>query len=371
MATDEELEARLRRQVEAAVWGGYGSEKQVLVSVEERVEDALGEGETSERLLAYARRLLEERLEEEARWSEPTMNDALDRAFEELNAKGILALQNAGSTVSEGWNVAEAAAEMSYAPVRGVTFFPGEEVERGVRGGGLLLVFGSFEHEPTQRAEASLAIAREVRKTLSRHAIKTEWDGSAKTRIRIPPFPWRKRRWTTPPTGGSVGSNASESLETTSPYERALRQVVREEGLTREVAVAALEDFYLEAFLKHYGLGRERRIEAHYDPEKCLVEVYLALVVVEQVTDPAEAMNQCTLALCSKHGMEVELGDELVFQLFYREEDTPEACAQDSQYGEFYRLKTFRNSMVPLTVQGMRDGILRHAQAAARRLREN
>jgi hypothetical protein len=343
----------------------------VLASVEELVEDALGEGETSERLVAYARRLLDERLEEESRWSEPTMNDALDRAFEELNAKGILALPNAGSTVAEGWNVAEAAAEMSDTPVRGATFFPGEEVERGVRGEGLLLVFGSFESDATLRTEASLAIAREVRKTLSRHGIKTEWDGSAKTRIRIAPFPWRKRRWTTPPSGGSVGIQETESVETGSPCERALRQVVREEGLTREVAMAALADFYCEAFLKHHGLGRERRIEAQYDPEKGLVEVFHALIVVEQVTDPAEAVNQCTLAQCAKHGMEVEPGDELVFQLFYREEDTPEACAQDSQYGEFYKLKTYRNSMAPLTVQGMRDGILRHAHAAARRLRES
>jgi hypothetical protein len=370
MTTDEQREAYLRGQVEAAVWGGYGSEKKVLASIEELVEDALGEGEASERLVAYARRLLDERLEEEARWSEPTMNDAIDRAFEELNEKGILALENAGSTVADGWNVAEAAAETRYTPVLGATFFPGEEVERGVRGDGLLLVFGSFESDPKLRARASRDIAREVRKTLARHGINTEWDGSEKTRIRIPPFPWRKRRWTTLPSGGFVGTQEA-SEDSGSPCERALRQVVREEGLTREVAIAALEDFCCDAFLKHYRLGRERRIEAQYDPEKGLVQVFQALVVVEQVSDePAEAVNQCTLAQCAKHGMEVEPGDELVFQLFYREEDTPEACAQDSQYGEFYRLKTFRNSMAPLTVQGMRDGILRYAQAAARRLRE-
>jgi transcription termination/antitermination protein NusA len=68
---------------------------------------------------------------------------------------------------------------------------------------------------------------------------------------------------------------------------------------------------------------------------------------------------------------EVEPGDELCLQVFYREEDAPEAYAQDAQYGQLYSLKTFRNSMAPLTVQGMRDGILRHAKAAARRLRDS
>lgn len=349
MAMDERLREYLREQVETAVRGGYLDDPEVLAFVEERVEDELRASDATEEFLAYARRLLEEQRVEEAGWSEPTTNDAIDRAFEELNRQGIIALQNAGYTMSDGWEDVEDAAAERYEPVRGATFFHGQDVERGVLGMGLMLAFGSFERDPKLHDEASLAIAREVRETLARHGVETEWNGSVKTRIQIPPFPWRKRR---------KRSEAAEGADTGSRCERVLRGVVQEKGVTREAAIAALEAFIRDAVRKHFG--EERQLEAQYNPEEGRVNVYQAITVVERLGDAVEAVNQRTLAQLRARGLEVEAGDELVFQIFYREDEAYLAKAQDAEFGGILELKTFGRGLKSWTVRDLRDGILRH-----------
>ncbi|WP_375769173.1 hypothetical protein NR798_47150 [Archangium gephyra] len=348
MATRDELRAYLREQVEVAVLGGYKSDKQVLTSIEELARHELGDGGEVEQLLAHTRRRLEEHRVEEASWTEPTVNDALDRAFEELNRRGILALQDAGYTMSDGWGEVNDAAARSSEPMRGATFFHGQDVERGVLGAGLMLAFGAFEDDPKRHDEASLAIAREVRAVLASHGIETEWNGRVETRIQILPFEWRKRR---------QSRRAMRTEEDTgSLQERVLRNVLQEQGVSEEAAIAALEAFIGEAALKHYGEGR--RLEAHYDPERKYVEVFEAITVVERLDDdPAVARNQRTVAELAPRGMEVEPGDELVFQLFYRAEDAPEAHAQDAQYGDILDVKTAGRPL-RWTSRDLREGIL-------------
>ncbi|WP_224250167.1 DUF6891 domain-containing protein [Hyalangium gracile] len=350
MATDAELFERLRDRVEALVLGGYGEEWKVLASIEELLRYELREDrEALDQLLEYARRRFEQRREEEARWTEPTMNDRIDRAFEELNRQGIIALQNAGNTLSEGWTEVEAAAKLSYELVRGATFFHGQDVERGALGGGLMLAFDAFEDDPGLRDEARLAIAREIRDTLARHGVPTEWNGRPKARIQILPFEWRKHR--------EVPRKEKGTLE-----QRVLRRVIQERGVTEEAAAAALARFILEAARKEYGAGRE--LETVYDPERGVVELFQAIKVVERLSDdPAVSENERTLAQLGPLGLEVEPGDELVLQLFYRPDDVYEARAQDSQYGWILGLTTSGRELLPWTARALRDGILRHLPA--------
>lgn len=349
MAMDDALRDFLRQQVETAVLGGYLGDEEVLAFVQRRVEDEPGASGAMEEFLAYARRLLEEQRAEESGWTGPTTNDAIDRAFEELNRQGIIALQNAGYTQSEGWSEVEAAAAESYEPVRGATFFHGQDVERGVLDMGLMLAFGAFERDPKLHDEASLAIAREVRETLARHGVQTEWNGSVGTRIQIPPFPWRKRR---------KRADAADGRDTGSRNERVLRRVVQEKGLTREAAITALEAFVCDAARKHFG--EDRQLEARYNPEDGQVEVYQAIVVVEQLGDAVAAVNQRTPSQLGELGGDVEPGDELVFQIFYREEEAYLARAQDEKYGGILNLRTFGRGMKPWTARELRDGILAH-----------
>lgn len=197
MSKDESRKHLLDR-VEVAVRGGFEDEEDLLDGMEQWVEDELGEadGALAEELLARAKKLLLEQRVLEAGWQEPTLNDAIDSAFEELNQNGIVALENAGYTMSEGWSDVNEVASYQDTPPRGAVFYHGQDLERGVAGEGLMLAFGAYEQDDAKHEAASLAIAREVCETLARHGVKTEWNGSVEARIRIPPFEWRKRRWT-------------------------------------------------------------------------------------------------------------------------------------------------------------------------------
>ena len=143
-----------------------------------------------------------------------------------------------------------------------------------------------------------------------------------------------------------------------------LDQVAKDKGIERSVLIATLEDAMKTAAKKHFG--QERNLEAKYDAEKGVVELFQAITVVETITDPVQAVNQITLDEAHKKGMEVEPGDELVFQIFYRDEDAAEAKAQDDQYGDILRLKTFRRGFGRIAAQTAKQVILQRTRDAER-----
>jgi hypothetical protein len=194
-ATRDELIELVRIEVRS----GFGSEDEVLDRVPEIVEEVSGEAdaEFAGELSSLARGWLDEQRRRELTWKSATTNDAIEEAFEELDAQGIIALQNAGMTTSDGWSdVAEVAARREDA--RGATFYHGQDLVRGVEGGGLWLAFGAFVDGPEHDA-ASVAVGFEICAALHRHGVETSWNGSVDRRISIPPFEWRKRRWTRAP----------------------------------------------------------------------------------------------------------------------------------------------------------------------------
>jgi N utilization substance protein A len=143
-----------------------------------------------------------------------------------------------------------------------------------------------------------------------------------------------------------------------------LEQVAKDKGIDKSVLVATLEDAMQTAAKKHFG--QDRNLEAKYDTEKGVVELFQAVTVVEAVTDPIQAVNQLTLDEARKKGMEVEPGDELVFQIFYRDEDAAEAKAQDDQYGDILKLKTFRHGFGRIAAQTAKQVILQRTRDAER-----
>ncbi len=143
-----------------------------------------------------------------------------------------------------------------------------------------------------------------------------------------------------------------------------LDQVAKDKGIERGVLIATLEDAMKTAAKKHFG--QERNLEAKYDPEKGVVELFQAITVVQDITDPTQAVNQITIDEAFKKGMEVESGDELVFQIFYRDEDAAEAKAQDDQYGDILRLKTFRRGFGRIAAQTAKQVILQRTRDAER-----
>jgi N utilization substance protein A len=143
-----------------------------------------------------------------------------------------------------------------------------------------------------------------------------------------------------------------------------LEQVAKDKGIDKSVLVATLEDAMQTAAKKHFG--QDRNLEAKYDTDKGVVELFQAVTVVEAITDPIQAVNQLTLDEARKKGMEVEPGDELVFQIFYRDEDAAEAKAQDDQYGDILKLKTFRHGFGRIAAQTAKQVILQRTRDAER-----
>ncbi|HEY5938595.1 MAG TPA: hypothetical protein VIU61_28285 [Kofleriaceae bacterium] len=120
-----------------------------------------------------------------------TGHQRLNAVFADLNARGIVALQNAGYTMSEGWeDVNEIAAQIrdrtGKAP-RGATFYHGQDRERLWRGEGTHLAYGSYATGKRHVPE-SLALAHEIVEVLKAHGFKAKWDGTIDERVHTGKF---------------------------------------------------------------------------------------------------------------------------------------------------------------------------------------
>lgn len=249
MSEDEEqavaaCRAWLTRVVDIDCRAGGYDEENILAALEENIVSELGGphpallAELSEKMRAG----LDAQEEVERGFPARTVNDAIESAFTALTFRGVLAVEGLGSTTQEGWARAEALAQ-GVGGVRGCAFFHRQDLERAVDGEGLVLAFGALdgEREPpaettapgdvvrvgpqradrnvggprARDAEATCAIGREVVAVLKHYGVETRWDGSAHTRIVIPPFPWQKRRTTaaappevSPPLDSDLGAPA-------------------------------------------------------------------------------------------------------------------------------------------------------------------
>ncbi len=151
-----------------------------------------------------------------------------------------------------------------------------------------------------------------------------------------------------------------------------LTQVAKDKGIDKSVLVSTLEQAMTAAAKKHFG--QDRALVARYNDsggkgdkgEKGVVELYQTITIVDQVVDPTQIANQLTPDQAQKHGLEVQVGDELDFQIFYREEDAEEAKAQDEQYGDILGLKTFRRSFGRIAAQTVKQVLLQRTRDVER-----
>ncbi len=172
--------------VRHCVWSGFYNFDEIQAVIDDIIE--VDANETLVRS-SVAKELAKKR-EEEKTWPEVTDCDRLDQAFEAMNLRGIIALQNTGQTMSDGLeDVAEALEECEEGGAYGYCFYHGQDLERALEGGGLFLAFGDLNNEE----EASLTIAEAVKACLEVQGFVIEWDGDANSRLGIPEFDWKRR----------------------------------------------------------------------------------------------------------------------------------------------------------------------------------
>ena len=199
----EELRTSLRALVDLDCAAGVYHEAEILEAIEEAIETELGEPSQAllDELTTRALDALEARARDEANWVARTVNDRIDSAFADLDARGIVAAQALGFTVQEGaWLIDRQCGERA-GEVRGSVFYHRQDLERGVAGEGLLLAFTGYAG-----AAEPAAIGREIVYVLQHHGVPVAWNGKVQSRIEIPPFTWQKRRVTkAPPGAGPAG----------------------------------------------------------------------------------------------------------------------------------------------------------------------
>jgi len=130
---------------------------------------------------------------EKETWPTVTDCDRLEAAFAALNSRGLVSLENAGYTQSDGYSdVCDLHHEHpNKDSVIGYCFYHTQDLERAVRGMGLYLAFGPMDAklEDTEGAK----IGEVVREALEAQGLEVEWDGTFNTRMLLPTITWQKR----------------------------------------------------------------------------------------------------------------------------------------------------------------------------------
>ncbi len=138
-------------------------------------------------------------------------------------------------------------------------------------------------------------------------------------------------------------------------------QVGKDKNINRDVLVQALEQAILTAAKKTFGAYRE--MEAQFNEELGSVELFLIVNVVED--DPEEG-REITLEQAVAQGLEADLGDELLFQVFYRGEDAERAVEQDEQFGDMIVLRNAHKKFGRIAAQTAKQVIYQRVREAER-----
>ena len=175
------------RAIHDWVWSGFYAEAEV----EEKSGYLVREEDCDEATVKAAIKTeFSRKCREELLWPAETDCDRLDRAFVALATQRIIAVQNAGYTLDEGFaDVAEALASADRSRFFGYCLYHGQDVERAVNGQGLMLAFGVVSEDDSRKAE----VGNKVRDVLQSFGFEVRWDGDAERRIEIPHIDWKRR----------------------------------------------------------------------------------------------------------------------------------------------------------------------------------
>jgi transcription termination/antitermination protein NusA len=141
-----------------------------------------------------------------------------------------------------------------------------------------------------------------------------------------------------------------------------LEQVGRDKNIDKSVLINALEQAILTAAKRTFGMNRE--MEAKFNPETGSVDLFLIVNVVEE--DDAIEGREITVEQARTAGLEAELGDELLFQVFYRAEDEDRAREQDEKFGDLIDLKNASKKFGRIAAQTAKQVIYQRVREAER-----
>lgn len=185
------LASEVVAEIETLVRGGFEAEDDIVDIVADEMFE-LARPERDE-VRQHVARLQADHEAEKASWPAVTDCDRLDGAFRALGRLGVICLQNAGLTQSDGYDDFREALSRHPEPTRvqGYCFFQGQDLARAVNGHGLHLAFGPSD--PRKEEEDGPRIGRLVTAELAKAGLNVVWAGTFDQRIFIPSMRWQKR----------------------------------------------------------------------------------------------------------------------------------------------------------------------------------
>ena len=113
----------------------------------------------------------------------------------------------------------------------------------------------------------------------------------------------------------------------------------------------------------------ERALKAIFDEDRGKVDLFQVLTIVADPTEETplpDPVNMIPVSFAHEKGIEVEPGDELDFPIYYSPEDEALARAQDEQWGDLLKLKTYRRSFGRIAAQTAKQVIIQRIRDAER-----
>lgn len=143
-----------------------------------------------------------------------------------------------------------------------------------------------------------------------------------------------------------------------------IEQICRERGIDREVLIETIEAAMKAAAKKVFG--EQREIEADFNEETGGVDLLFILIVSDE-DEVENPQREITLEQARKYAdPHAEPGDELLFPIFYREEDIEQAKEQDRRFGDLLQLETSKHAFGRIAAQTAKQVINQRLREAER-----
>lgn len=130
---------------------------------------------------------------EKRTWPDVTDCDRLDAAYAAMNRRGIIAIQNAGYTQSDGYDSFREAYDSHphKSSVIGYCFYHAQDVLHALHDKEMYVAFGpvNSSNEETE----GVVVGEIVREELERAGLEVEWDGTFASRLKLPNILWQRR----------------------------------------------------------------------------------------------------------------------------------------------------------------------------------
>ncbi len=140
-----------------------------------------------------------------------------------------------------------------------------------------------------------------------------------------------------------------------------LEQVGKDKGIDKKILVQTLEQAIMTAAKKVFGL--ERELEAQFNEDSGQVDLFQVCIVTESAGIKGRDIAKVD---ADRQGLRAEVGDELLFQIFYTDGDSDKASEQERKYGDILDLHDTIKRFGRIAAQTAKQVIIQRIREAER-----